>query len=513
MKGYEILSKTLESLNLLEVFGNPVTTEIPFLRSIKNYYLTLHDSISVGMGDGYAQYNGSASLVNLHTLPGLGNSMAFINTAKANRSPVIITAGQQDTRHLVFDPLLSGDLLSLISGSVKYKYEIKNPEDIPFAMKRARSIAMAPPRGPVFISFPMDMLDYQGEYYEQANQKIDINFGDNDTVKEICNKINNSRNPAVVFGYEIDVYNAFEEAKKFSEILGVPVYSEPLSSRSTFDTSLYIYNGDLLPASTMMNLKLMENDLIVFIGGDITFYPYLPSKPFINKEVIFIGTDLSYRIGESYFMNPKLFLENALKFINKKGNFKSKPDYMANTEIAAERTTMGVGYVLNKAKTVYSDYTVVDEAISHSEKVRAIFGYNHKKYFTAKSGQLGWASAASLGIAINNPKVLVIIGDGSFMYTIQSLWTAKRYNLPVKFLVLNNSGYNILKSFSKSYYPGVENSDYFRLNLDIANISRGFGIETEIASNDMNELNWLKEGNIPKVLIVNIDKTVEKMFL
>ncbi len=513
MKGYEILSKTLDTLKLSMVFGNPGTTEIPLLRSVKNYYLTLHDSISVGMGDGYAQYNDTASLVNLHTLPGIGNSMAFINTAKANRSPVIITAGQQDTRHLVFDPLLSGDLLSLVSDSVKYKYEIKSPEDIPFAMKRAKLIAMTPPMGPVFVSFPMDMLDYTGEYYEPKDQKINLNLSDDDSVKEICDRINNSKNPAIVFGYEIDIYNAFEDAKKFAEKLGVPVYSEPLASRSTFDTASDLYNGDLLPGSTMMNLKLMENDLIVFIGGDITFYPYLPSKPFINKDVIFVGTDISYRTGESYYMNPKIFLRNALKLINKKGNFKRKMDYTKVTEIALERETMGVDYVLSKAKKVFNDYTIVDEAISSSEKVRSIFGYNYKKYFTAKSGQLGWASAASLGISIKNDRVLVVIGDGSFMYTIQSLWTAKRYNLPVKFLVLNNSGYNILKSFSKSYYPDVENADFFKLNLDIYSISRGFGIETETASGNLDELNWLKEGKIPKVLLVNVDKTVEKMFL
>ena len=73
MKGYEILEKTLDVLKLDPVFGNPGTTEIPMLRGIRNYYLTLHYSIAPGMAEGYAQYNNTASIVNLHTLPGLGD--------------------------------------------------------------------------------------------------------------------------------------------------------------------------------------------------------------------------------------------------------------------------------------------------------------------------------------------------------------------------------------------------------------------------------------------------------
>ena len=78
MKGYEILEKTLDTLNLSPVFGNPGTTEIPMLRGIRKYYLTLHDSIALGMADGYSQYNNTASMVNLHSLPGLGNAMSFL---------------------------------------------------------------------------------------------------------------------------------------------------------------------------------------------------------------------------------------------------------------------------------------------------------------------------------------------------------------------------------------------------------------------------------------------------
>ncbi len=513
MKGYEILENTLAALKLGPVFGNPGTTEIPMLRGIKKYYLTLHDSIALGMADGYAQYNNTASIVNLHTLPGLGNAMSFVNTAKWNRSPVVITAGQQDTRHIVFDPLLSGDLVHAVSGLVKYSYEIKNPSDIPIAFRRAKAIAMTPPMGPVFISVPMDMMDYAAENLYYSDVKVNTGSFDPDAISEIVDRINRAKHPAIVFGYEIDVYNAYSEAENFAEKLGVEVYSEPLSSRGTFNTGNGRYAGDLLPASTLMNLKFLNNDLIIFIGGDITFYPYLPSLPFPGKDVIFIGTDISHKTGDGYIMNPKLFLKEAVKLIKSKGDYKKPADYLYANKVARERANMGVDYVLFKAKKIFSDYTIVDEAISASENVRSTFGYGYRKYFTAKSGQLGWATAASLGIGLNNKKTLVITGDGSFMYTVQGLWTARRYNIPVKFLVLNNGGYNILKSFSKSYYPEMEGKDYFSLNLDIGPVAKGFGVETRVADENLSDLEWLREGDVPKVLVVNTEKTVEKMFL
>ncbi len=103
MKASEIFQRAISDMKLGPVFGNPGTTELPMLRYVKDYILTLHDSISVGMADGRSQILGSPSIVNLHTLPGLANSMAFIYTAAANHSPVIITAGQQDYRHIVYE--------------------------------------------------------------------------------------------------------------------------------------------------------------------------------------------------------------------------------------------------------------------------------------------------------------------------------------------------------------------------------------------------------------------------
>ncbi len=513
MKGYEIFSKTMEELKLTPMFGNPGSTEIPLLRGVKDYVLTLHDSISVGMADGYAQYSGKPALVNLHTLPGVANSMASIHTARLNHSPVIVTSGQQDSRHAFYEPMLWHDLESLVGNAVKYFYEVKNGEDIERVMKRAYSISMEPPAGPVFISFPMDVVDENADYMNLPCSLPNTDLVDYGAVEKVLQLIMQSSNPALVAGAEIDQFNAHEELEKFASKLGIPVYTEPMSNRAGFNSESMQNAGDLPPATTAINLALLKHDFILNIGGEFTLYPYLPSPLLPGKKVVTVSLTPSYKFGEYITSNPKLFLNELNKFAEKKGDFVRAMDNSLTNLVARERRVMGVTYVLQKARKEFSNYVIVDEAISSSLLVRKNMGYSPRSYFTAKSGQLGWGMPAAAGISLKSPRVLQIVGDGSIMYAIQTLWTIVNYNLPVKILVLDNGGYTILKSFSGSFYPGLEKAPYLTFSNDILKIAESFGVESREADPDLKEMKWLAEGNSPKLLLARVPKTIPKLFI
>ncbi len=513
MKGFEIFAESLNKLGIEKIFGNPGTTEIPMLRGIKDYVLTLHDSISLGMADGLSQISRKPALCNLHTLPGLGNSMAFLHTASANRSPVIVTAGQQDYRHIFYDPILSGDLTGLVSNFVKYRFEIKNTADIYRSLKRAYQVAMTPPMGPVFLSFPMNMMDQDYEEFFEEFSGVNHSYVNHEAVTEIADEINQSRNPAIVFGSEIDLYGAFNEAVEFAHRIGCPVYGEPLSSRGCYPTDDSQFAGDLLPASALINIRFASNDLILIIGGDMTLYPYTPSPLLAGKKVIAVGTDTSGRIGTGYVMNPKLFLREAVKLVKHKSSFTRQTDFAARTATAMASKRMEPLYVMSRIRKIFEDHTIVDESISASQILRAVIGYRPDSYFTAKTGQLGWALPAASGISTFRKKVLCILGDGSFMYTLQTLWTIRKYNLPVKVVILNNGGYMILRSFAKSYYPDMENREFLMPEMDIPKLVESFHIPVEIGDPKLENLEWLHTGEEPKVLVVNSRFDIPKMFL
>lgn len=263
----------------------------------------------------------------------------------------------------------------------------------------------------------------------------------------------------------------------------------------------------------MINMKLLTHDLILIIGGGITLYPYLPSPLLPGKHVISVGFDVDPRLGEAFIMNPRMFMREAAKKVTRKCDYKREEDLLYMNRVARSRAVMGIDYVMYEVRKIFQGFTIVDESISYSPTVRSVMGYGHNKYFTAKSGQLGWALSASLGISIAEKKVLTMVGDGSFMYSVQGLWTAAKYKLPLKIIVLSNGGYNILKSYAKSYYPELETADYLNIEAKIIDIAKGFGIEAETADKDLRELKWLYEGEDPKLLLINLDRTVQKMFL
>src|SRR4051794_25971127 len=114
------------------------------------------------MADGYAQATGRPAFVNLHTSSGMGGGMGNLTNAAANRTPLVITAGQQDQRHLVADPLLSGDLVGMARPVTKWQHEVRSLDELGVVTRRAFSDALKPPTGPVFVSIPMDVLDATG---------------------------------------------------------------------------------------------------------------------------------------------------------------------------------------------------------------------------------------------------------------------------------------------------------------------------------------------------------------
>ena len=117
----------------------------------------MQEAVVVGMADGYAQATRNAAFVNLHSAAGVGHAMGNIFTAHKNRTPLVITAGQQARSIMPFDPFLfSAQATELPKPYVKWSIEPARAEDVPLAIARAYYVAMTPPCGPVLVSIPVD---------------------------------------------------------------------------------------------------------------------------------------------------------------------------------------------------------------------------------------------------------------------------------------------------------------------------------------------------------------------
>src|ERR1700742_21431 len=142
------------------IFGNPGSTELPMLARFPGdftYVLGLQEAVVVGMADGYAQATGRPTLVNLHTAPGVGNAVGALVNAAANKSPLVVTAGQQVRPMMVLEAMLTNPRATeLPRPTVKFSAEPPRAADVPALLARAIHAATTPPMGPVFVSIPMD---------------------------------------------------------------------------------------------------------------------------------------------------------------------------------------------------------------------------------------------------------------------------------------------------------------------------------------------------------------------
>src|SRR6201986_4530244 len=177
-RGADVLLEILGGDGVEYILGNPGTTELPLMDALLRtpelkYVLALQEATAVAMADGYAQAARKPGFLNLHTAGGLGHGLGNLLNACVSQTPLVVTAGQQDSRHTITDPLLFGDLVQLASPAVKWAQEVASADQLPILVRRAFNDAKAAPAGPVFLSLPMDVMEEMSGVDSGAPSVID----------------------------------------------------------------------------------------------------------------------------------------------------------------------------------------------------------------------------------------------------------------------------------------------------------------------------------------------------
>src|SRR5919199_3902521 len=457
----------LRELGMTTIFGNPGSTELPFLRDFPDdfrYVLGLQEATALGMADGYAQGTGQAAFVNLHTRPGLGNAMGAIVTAWHNRTALVVTAGQQDRRHIVLDPMLSGNLVDLAKPYVKRSSEPYRAQDVPREILRAYHTAMQAPRGPVFVSIPMNDWDAESEPLPQ--REVFHEPEPNAEGLEKCAEVlAGAERPAIVAGAWVDRKGAFYDTVALAEKLKAAVWEAPLASRAGFPQDHPLFQGHLAPAQKQVAEQLSGYDVVLVIGAPVfLYYPYVPG-PVVEEgtKVLQITGDpdkaTRAAVGTSVVGNVDLAVRRLTELLPEEAGRTAPPAREAPPPPEAA-TPIPPAYLMHTLAEVLPDDVAFFEESGSS---RGTF-HEHVRpnwpggYYNAASGGLGFAMPASVGYKLARPErpVVCFIGDGSSMYSIQALWSAAHYGANVLFVVPDNKGYYVLKGFGEQIGADIE---------------------------------------------------------
>lgn len=481
----------LRSRGMTTFFGNPGSTELAFLQDFPDdfdYVLGLQESVVVAMADGFAQISGAPTLVNLHTSPGVGHGMGAMFNAKANKSPLVVTAGQQARKVMTMEATLTNrDATTVPLPFVKHSYEPPRAQEVPVALARAIHLAEAGPRGPVFLSIPMDDWDaelVEDEFRPALTRSVAGHPApDPAALRALAERLGAAANPAMVAGADVDARGAWDSAVALAEKLSMVVWSAPLSGRAGFPQDHPAWRGELPPAIGFASETLKEHDLVLVVGAPVfAYYPYVPG-PFLAE-----GTSLVHLtddpeeagrapMGDALLGDVAHGLAALAEMVGDAG--RPAPEPLARPEEPEAQSPLLAGSVFSALNEVLPD----DAIVSLESPSNTLIFRQHVRiarpgsYLFGAGGGLGFGlpAAVGAGIAARDRPVVAVIGDGSMQYAVQALWSAVAYDVPMTVLVPCNQEYAILKWFSE--FEGVEGAPGLDLPaLDNLAIASGYGV-------------------------------------
>jgi benzoylformate decarboxylase len=491
----EVAFELFREHGMTTIFGNPGSTELPMLAGFPDdfrYVLGLQEAVAVGMADGYAQASGRPAHVNLHTAPGVGNGMGAIFNAQANHSPLLVTAGQQVRAQITMQANLTNrDATRVVHPFVKWSFEPPRAQDVPAALARAIHTASVAPKGPAFVSLPMD--DWTQDAGAEASYLIERSAQprtapDPAAIETLAQRLNAAEHPVLVAGPDIDAAGGWDDAVALAERQKLPVFASPApgGGRLGFPESHPLFQGILPPAIGPVAETLKGRDLILVVGSSVfPYYPYIPG-PLLPEGASLVAItsdpDEAARapMGDVILADVGVALRALLGQAGQANRAEPQPlpEPSPGEETDPLTPTM-VHHTL--AQAFPQNGIVVLESPSSTLSLRNQLRLSEPgSYYFSAGGGLGFGLAAAIGVQLAQPDrpVVCVLGEGSAQYAITGFWTAAAYDVPVTFLVLRNEEYAILKWFADveevTGAPGLDLPA-----LEVAKVAEGYGVSSK----------------------------------
>jgi benzoylformate decarboxylase len=516
MIGAEVVCSILKNEGVKYVFGVPGNSEVPILDALAQtrgirYISAVHESVSMGMADGYARASGSVGVVLVHTTPGTANIMGNLSNAFDAGTPLVIIAGQQDSRLQWCDSLLDTDILPMVSQHTKERWRVNRADDIAIALNRAFKEASTPPKGPVFLVIPRDIQaqTLTNELLPTPHHHVPMSVRpDQEHLKKAAQLLLTAELPAILAGSQVPGDDALPELTELAETLGAPVFTTGLVPTFIFPTNHPLYYGRVPPIGFGLPGLEQPADVLVAIGSRLFKQLFHIEGPIIPPSTKLIHIDHDPRTLSrecpaevALLGSPKAVLAELVTEVKKlmtpgqrrkaRQRFKKlqtgheqaraacEADFEKERNDVPMRPSRAVKEIAN---ALAADSVVVDEAVMLTSYVASIMDFTRPGSYFCSITCLGWGLPAALGVGLASSRkpVVALVGDGSALFGIQALWSAAKYRIPVVMVILNNRGYAAVK-WGLASYPDRKSKEGADLGYDLGNVdfpklAQSFGI-------------------------------------
>ena len=516
--GASLLLETLLDEGVTHLFGNPGTTELPLMDALVNeerleFILTLHEGVAISAAEGYGLSTGRPAAINLHVAPGLGNAMGLLYNAKRSGAPMLVTAGNQPQSGHFQEIILYDDLARMAEPLVKWSYEVRRVEDLEQAVRRAVKVSMTPPTGPVFLSLPGDVMLSPASGLQEKPTRIHTRFAASaESVEAAAVLIAKAERPCIVSGAGVAHSGALDELARFAEQVGAKAFEENFANVITYPMAHPLYAGKLPILARPLRERLAEHDLVFMAGTEVFLFSYPADVRPLPESCRVVHLDLNaWEMGKNFGLDAALYGDpkTTLPVLTGAVAKAQTADEAAGAKARAERIAAENQSAREAAPPPAegSDFSEgmplpafhralgagapegavwVDEALtSAGPGFRRAVGRKASQIFGRKGGGIGNGLPMALGAKIATPDrpVICLSGDGSAMYSNQTLWTAAKYDIGAIFVIANNGAYHILKGRvlaldgkAKEFHRFV-GMDLTEPSLDFIRLAESMGVE------------------------------------
>jgi len=526
MTGADTLLRVLAQMGIDRIFSSPGSEWAPVWEAFAKakaqsegvplYISSRHEEVAVGMASGYAKSTGKLPAVMIHTTVGALHATMALRGALHEQIPMVVFTGESLGFGEEAGPDVGAQWLGaladiggparLVERCVKWSYGVNAKSLLPSTIQRACQLAMSAPKGPVFVSLPMEYLfDKMTKNATAENVAIPAPVADPAAVEDLAALLAGAKNPLIITEEAGRDPAVVEKLVELAELLGAGVVESRASSYVNFPRTHPLHAG-FEPQEF-----LQEADAILLLGVVVPWHPaskklnpatkiaVLSDNP-LRSELPYWGFPVSQIVTGEVDRSMKHLLDAVKRKLTRGNNDAARRAETWRGRHEARRAswkedavrrqeqkpldTRWVTYELSQV--IPPDAIVVEETITHRLSIhRYLDMLKPGSFFAGCIGGLGTGTGTALGVKAANPKrpVLCLIGDGAFNYDpgLAALGVCQEHNLPIMIVLYNNYGYHSQKSGVPRFFPdgfAVKNQDFIGISInpspDYAMIARAF---------------------------------------
>ncbi len=482
MNGADALLSTLVANDVTACFANPGTSEMQFVAALDGApamrpVLCQFEGVATGAADGYGRMAGKPACTLLHLGPGYGNGVANLHNARRAFTPIINVVGDHATYHRQYDAPLNSDIATLVKPNSIWAKSADSPDMVASLTAEAVAASYGPPGGPVSLILPADSAWLPASGEPVLAQRPVRPTPPSAAVEAAARAIKAARKPVVLLGGQACLAEGIKAAARLQAV-GVTVYTDTFIARTPRGAG--VFAPKRLPYFGEIALADLEGvDLMVYAGSamPVAFFAY-PNRPSVLVPEGCQSLTLSER-GEDSFSGLAA-LADAL------GAPKQGPTQPLDLPDAAPSGALNAHLAGASIARHMPDGTIIcdDSVTSGAGVMAATLSARPHEVLALTGGAIGIGLPLAIGAAVAAPdrKVLSLNGDGSSMYTIQSLWTMARENLDVTVVIFANYTYRILNIEMERTGAGKAGPSARKLldlgdpNIDFVSVAKGLGL-------------------------------------